>query len=102
MKFVLFVENKYQELTYQQQVGGFNPTTDAEVHSLQLVLTVYRKVLKWLLVPKVLVTYFLVSIGVFSEPVAILSNKAKEQKEDELKKKGPKLVSSTNVIEKTP
>lgn len=84
MNLIRFCENHYQELNYSQQCRlDYDVKVDAEIKCVHLILTTYRTVLKWILVPKCLFQFVLVNLGLLREPVPVLINKIKQQKEAE-------------------
>ena len=87
MNFVTFIENRYQELTLKNQTSTYSAATDSEIKALHALLTAYRTILKWLLIPKCLVVYLCVLLGFVNEPIPVLVNKAKADKAAEEKAK---------------
>jgi len=88
MRFVTFLENRFQEIQDQQQSEiAHNAKLDAKLKALHAILTGYRTALKWKNVPVMLFEYWEVCQGLRPVPVPILVNKLKKkQEEDKLKK----------------
>jgi hypothetical protein len=93
MNFVRFLENHFQELRYEQSKqeikapNAFNVSLDSEIKSTHSILMGYRTLMKWLLVPKVLIHYLLAVLGIVHKPEPILINLARQNKEEEEAKK---------------
>jgi hypothetical protein len=88
MNFVRFLENRFQELRYQQSVEelkdvAFNAPLDSELKATHNILNHYRTLLRWVFTPKILGHYVLVQLKLLPEPEPILLNKIKAQKEAE-------------------
>lgn len=78
MKFVTFVENRYQEVNYQMQLSKeYLLPADAEVKALTQLLNWYRVANKYLLMPRILWQFFMVKMGKGKAPEPILLNRAK-------------------------
>ncbi len=85
MVFVKFCENRYQELKLQTDSSNeYDALADAQIKALTALLHIYRITLKWVLVPKCLLDYFLVNLHLKDEPVAVIMEKMKA---DQLAKK---------------
>jgi hypothetical protein len=97
MKFVRFIENRYQELTHlQSQSTAFEAKVDAEIKAAHDLLTFYRWVLKWILMPKVIGDFFLVKLNLKPQPEPVIMNEMKKKQEEEKaklakKKKDPEI-----------
>lgn len=87
MNFVIFIENRFQEVTKDLQINGFVARKEAETKSLHWVLTTYRSFLKFIQIPKVLGHYALVCLHLAREPQPVLIEDAKAQKDQEQAKK---------------
>lgn len=88
MNFVRFIENRYQELTLQQQsADAFNVRIDSEIKASHDMLTFYRWVVKWAMMPVILCHWIAVALGYKPEPQPVLINKAKAEKTAEVAKK---------------
>lgn len=88
MNFVRFLENQYQELRWLQSCEEINDkpfraSLDAEIKASHEILDGYRRLLKWLLIPKVLCHYLMVQLHLAKQPTPILVNKMREQKQRE-------------------
>ena len=79
MNLVQFLENRYQELTYETK-DAFNLVKDAETKAAHSILNSYRTVLKWLLIPKLFIHYIAVKLHLTAAPEPILLRKLQEQK----------------------
>lgn len=84
MKLVEFIENRYQELTFQLK-EAYDVRKDSEIKTLQLVLNTYRTALKWWLVPSVVMHYVSVLLGRKPAPKPVLIEQAKAAREAEAK-----------------
>jgi hypothetical protein len=95
MKFVEFIENRFQEVTLKTQSESYDIRLDAELKALHQVLTGFRTTLKWLSVPMVLYKYSEVYFGLAPAPEPVMINKLKKEKEerDALADKSSKLRS---------
>ena len=80
MKFFEFVDNRFQELTYSNQ-KKFNIYKDAEIKTLNQLLTFYRGTLRWILVPKVLLQYLAVNLALLPKPKTPLLDELKAKAE---------------------
>jgi len=108
MNLVKFLENRYQELTFETQTTDvFMVTKDAEIKAAHQILTTYRVFLKWVLIPKVLLNFIQVKLGFSDEPQPVLLNKIKADKEakeaaEKMLKEAANIstIKPTDVIEK--
>lgn len=101
MKFVKFVDNRFQEIRADQVVdekkAEYSIARDSETLALQTLLTFLRWTLKWVYVPKVLFDYFLVELDLKKEPQAVLLNRIKADVEKEKQAKAATLAANANV-----
>jgi hypothetical protein len=83
MNFVRFLENRFQELTVENEKfkDAFNVGIDSEIKATHDLLTTYRTVVKWVMMPKVIVDFILVKLGLKIEPQPVLLNRMKETRE---------------------
>jgi hypothetical protein len=101
MKFVQFIENKYQEVHFKtMSTTEYDIVKDAEIKALHETLARYRTLLKWLHVPKVFYNYVQVQLGFTPEPKPVLVDKIKEQKEAEDLKRAQE--TQANVVSINP
>jgi hypothetical protein len=86
MDFAKYIDNRFQEVkVLEEAMTGKNPEAfpiayDAEQKALHAVLTWYRGLLKWCLVPKVFFGYALVCLGLREKPTAPLIERMKALK----------------------
>lgn len=100
MKFVEFLENRFQEVQFENESkNAFNLLLDSEVKAIHEILTRTRELAKLALIPKVLLDYVLVSLGKRKEPEPVLLNRLKEQREKELEKKVSTLQAVSNGVQ---
>lgn len=96
MNITRFLENRFQELKWEEgNTDAFNVRIDSEMKATHQVLTLYRKLVMWFMIPKVLWDFCLVKLGFKEEPQPILLNKLKEQKQAEEVAK--KMMQEANV-----
>lgn len=98
MNFVTFIENRYQELTLKNQVNPYSAVVDSEVKAIHALLNGYRRVLKWLLIPKSLGQYFCVCLGFIKPPEPVMINKAKADRDAAEKKAEEAKVAQKFVL----
>lgn len=96
MNFSKFCEYRYQELTLKSKESDeYDCTTDCEIKAVHQLLSNYRTVLKYLLMPKALFDYLLVILKLKVAPEPVLLNKIKREKEESEKKRAE---STPNVL----
>lgn len=82
MKFSKFAENRYQELNMELQTSAeYDARVDCETKAVQQLLTWYRNLYRWILIPKVLWDYFSCTYGFSDEPKPVILNKMRAEKE---------------------
>lgn len=90
MKFVTFIENRYQEVRKDKRdLDKDEPSflRDAEINALHGVLTATRKIATSVYWPFVLAKYFLVQLGLVTPPEPVLVQEFKQaEREREAKK----------------
>jgi hypothetical protein len=95
MNFVKFIDNRFQECRLTQSTDEmrkeYTVAVDAEAQALSTVLNGYRSLIKWLMVPKVLVHFILVKAGILGAPRPVLIDKLEADKLKELRDKSKKL-----------
>lgn len=95
MNLVKFVDNRFQELRVQEQEEDARKEyclpRDAEVQALQWILSTYRTLVKWLMVPKVLFNFAWMKTGIGREPQPVLIRKMEAERQKDVNKKAQKL-----------
>jgi hypothetical protein len=87
MNIVKFCENRYQELTMRLQASQeYDAHLDTQTKATAAVLHLYRQALHWAYIPKTIYDFARVNLGLDPEPVPVLLNKAKKDKEEAAKK----------------
>lgn len=80
MQFVRFLNNRQQEIFVRQREDQYSASADGEVHAAVALLWGYRTFFRLLFIPKVLVHYFLVCVGIAREPRAAMDDQAAADK----------------------
>lgn len=75
MEFVRFLNNRQQEVFSRQREDRYSAIADGEVSAAMGLLSCYRLFFRLLMMPKVLVHYFLVCTGFARAPRAVLDEK---------------------------
>lgn len=102
MNLITYIENRFQECTFKSQITTeYDIGNDAEIKALHQVLTTYRVVLKWLLVPMVFLDWALVLVGYHAAPKPILVDKMKADKAAQDKKMAKKVGMLSKVADNT-
>jgi hypothetical protein len=83
MNFVRFIENRYQELTLENEShkDAFNAKLDSEIKAAHQLLSGYRWVFKWFLMPKILFDFLLVKLNLKEEPKPVIMNRLIKERE---------------------
>lgn len=84
MNLVRFIENRYQELTLEnneQHKDAFNIRIDSEIKAAHEILTAYRWAMKWVLIPKIFLDFTLMKLKLKKEPEPVILNKMKAERE---------------------
>jgi hypothetical protein len=83
LKLVKFIENRYQELKLEEQTNkdSFSVRIDSEMKAAHEILSFYRWIAKWALIPKVICHWIAVNMKMKLEPIPVITNKLKEQQE---------------------
>lgn len=98
MNFTKFIDCRFQELRLETEgKDEFDAVKDSELKAVHQLLTYYRSCLKWLFMPKVMMDFISVKLGIKSPPQPVLVNMIKEQKEREaealrLKKEAEQII----------
>ncbi len=96
MNLVRYIENRHQELTLEaKKADAFNIRVDSEMKASHDVLTFYRWVSKWFLVPKVFYGWLLVNLKLRPEPVPVILNLMKEEQAKKAAASAENVVSIT-------
>lgn len=102
MRLVKFIDNRFQELRLLEQAdetkAEYSIYRDSETLALQSVLKMLRTTTKWLLIPKVLIHYICVLLGISRAPEPVLINKVKE----DIKKEQATKVSALKPVDLPP
>lgn len=93
MDFTRFIENRFQELRLQEsQIEISNPEQfpvfiNSNIKAHHWVLSKYRQFLLCAFVPFVFMSFLAMKIGLRSQPIPVLLDMARKQKEAEAKAK---------------
>lgn len=84
MNFVEYIENRYQELTLENQSkekeSRFDIRIDSEIKAAHEILTAYRWLMKWALMPKIFIGFLMVKLGYSEPPQPVILNKMKAER----------------------
>lgn len=86
MNLIKFIENRYQELNLENEghKDAFNVRIDSEMKAAHQILSSYRWIMKWVMMPKVMIDFMLVKFKLQKEPEPVMLNRMKQQKEEEM------------------
>lgn len=94
MNFVDYVNNRYQEVQMSMQDPPFSILKDGESNSLQFVLSVYRLLIKFMFIPKIITCFILVNLRVLKAPKPVFDELKEELEQAEKDKKDMKNIVS--------
>lgn len=87
MKFLDFLDNSLQETRKKEAdyiartKGALNPVINGKIECLRFVLFFYVGSFKWLSIPGIFISYFLVCLGLKKKPIPVLKLEAESKKE---------------------
>lgn len=88
MKFITYLDNRFQEISLrQQEATSYSLSDDAEAGSLRWTMFLTIWFLKVLFIPKGILGFLLMKLGVFNEPLpAVLLQAAKQEENTKIAK----------------
>ncbi len=105
MNLVNYIDNRFQEVNLAKTELGaqlkYDLAHDAEINALQKCLTGVRWLRTWLWVPRVVINFTLVKLGVLNEPKPVMMDLMKAKVEAEKIKAATAAIGTHNALAKS-